>query len=219
MTVTSAVLGVSYLTYVPQAQTDDGRRHDDGRQSRGLLKLNSRCALCVRSACALYTHSALATRCACVVNSLASPKFWQKLDAQRRTGLIFPISMRGPCVAYVWLGLKYILHLRKPKIRYDIGFSLGDFTKINVCFVIPFGVAVRGNATLNCLHWLFRSRGTLRCGVTPVLALTNVTFVTHFYPFWVAVRGKATCIGQSVLGTFGKPKVRYVNDFNLGSFI
>ena len=60
----------------------------------------------MRSACALYTHSALATRCACVVNSLASPKFWQKLDAQRRTGLIFPISMRGPCVAYVWLGLK-----------------------------------------------------------------------------------------------------------------
>ena len=47
------------------------------------------CALCLRSACALYATSALATRCACVVNSIASPKFGQKLDAQRRTGLIF----------------------------------------------------------------------------------------------------------------------------------
>ena len=47
MTVISAVLGVSYLTHVPQARTDndgttDGRQHD-GRQSRGLLKCNSRC--------------------------------------------------------------------------------------------------------------------------------------------------------------------------------
>ena len=33
------------------------------------------CALCMRSACALYASSALATRCACIVNSLASPKF------------------------------------------------------------------------------------------------------------------------------------------------
>ena len=39
MTVTSAVLGVSYLTHVPQARTDDGR------QSRGLLKFNSRCII------------------------------------------------------------------------------------------------------------------------------------------------------------------------------
>ena len=34
------------------------------------------CALCMRSACALYASSALATRCACIVNSLASPKFF-----------------------------------------------------------------------------------------------------------------------------------------------
>ena len=27
---------------MPQARTDDGRRHDGGRQSRGLLKFNSR---------------------------------------------------------------------------------------------------------------------------------------------------------------------------------
>ena len=33
------------------------------------------CALCMRSACALYASSALATLCACIVNSLASPKF------------------------------------------------------------------------------------------------------------------------------------------------
>ena len=32
-------------------------------------------ALCMRYACALHTSSALATRCACVVNSLASSKF------------------------------------------------------------------------------------------------------------------------------------------------
>ena len=29
-------------------------------------------------------------------------------------------------------------HLRNPKIRYDIGFSVGAFTKINICFVTPF---------------------------------------------------------------------------------
>ena len=34
------------------------------------------CALCMRSACALYASSALATRCACIGNSLASPKFF-----------------------------------------------------------------------------------------------------------------------------------------------
>ena len=34
------------------------------------------CALCMRSACALYASSALATRCACIVNSLASPKLF-----------------------------------------------------------------------------------------------------------------------------------------------
>ena len=37
-----------------------------------------------------------------------------------------------------------------------------------------------------CLHWLFRTRGTLSCDVTPVLALTRFTqtHVTFFcYPF------------------------------------
>ena len=34
------------------------------------------CALCMRSACALYASGALATRCACIGNSLASPKFF-----------------------------------------------------------------------------------------------------------------------------------------------
>ena len=40
-----------------------------------------------------------------------------------------------------------IPHLRKPKIRYNIGFNLG-ICKKKLCFVTPFGVAVRGNATL-----------------------------------------------------------------------
>ena len=62
-------------------------------------------ALCMRYACALHTSSALATRCPCVVNSLASSKFGQKFDAQRRTGHIFHFSMRATCDALVWLGL------------------------------------------------------------------------------------------------------------------
>ena len=64
--------------------------------------------LCVeraRAACAGHSSSAPATRSACIVNSLASSEFWQKFDAQRRTGHIFHFSMRGPCVALVWLGL------------------------------------------------------------------------------------------------------------------
>ena len=68
------------------------------------------CALCMCYACALHTSSALATRCACVVNLLASSKFWQQFNAQRCTGHIFQLSMRGPCVALVWLGLK-VSHL------------------------------------------------------------------------------------------------------------
>ena len=44
-----------------------------------------------------------------------------------------------------------IPHLRNPKIRYDIGFSVGAFTKINVCFVTPFWVAVMGKAKLKIL--------------------------------------------------------------------
>ena len=60
-------------------------------------------ALCMRYACALHTYSALETRCACVVNSLASSKFCQKFDAQRRTGHIFNFSMRGPWSAVAQL--------------------------------------------------------------------------------------------------------------------
>ena len=37
-----------------------------------------------------------------------------------------------------------ILHLRNPKLRYDIGFSVGAFTKINVCFVTPFWGCCQG---------------------------------------------------------------------------
>ena len=53
--------------------------------------------LCMRSVCALYTRSALAARCAFVVNSLASPKSWQKLGAQRRTDLIFHFLIDFQC--------------------------------------------------------------------------------------------------------------------------
>ena len=66
-----------------------------------------------------------------------------------------------------------------------------------------------------CLHWLFRTRGTLSCDVTPVLALTrftqtHVTFFCYpfFTPFGSTVRGKGNskiaAIGHSVLGN---PKV------------
>ena len=61
------------------------------------------CALCMRSACALYASSALATRCACVVNSLASPKFWQKLDAHAL--VLFLIFLCADRASRMWLGL------------------------------------------------------------------------------------------------------------------
>ena len=37
-----------------------------------------------------------------------------------------------------------IPHLRNPKIRYDIGFSVTAFTKINVFFVTPFWGCCQG---------------------------------------------------------------------------
>ncbi len=40
---------------------------------------------------------------------------------------------------YLQLIALVIPHLSNPKIRYDIGFSVGAFTKINVCFVTPLG--------------------------------------------------------------------------------
>ena len=78
----------------------------------------------------------------------------------------------------------------------------------------------------HCLHWLFRTRGTLSCDVIPVLALTRFTqtYVTFFcYPFFTpfgsTVRGKGNpkiaSIGHSVLGN---PKVRYDTGFSFAFF-
>ena len=77
-----------------------------------------------------------------------------------------------------------------------------------------------------CLHWLFRTRGTLSCDVTPVLALTGVTNTCNFLllplfftPFGSTIRGKGNpkiaSIGHSVLGN---PKVRYDTGFSFAFF-
>ena len=58
-----------------------------------------------------------------------------------------PLGLLSRANPHLQLIALVIPHLKNPKIRYDIGFSIGGFTKINVCFVTPFGVPVRGNAT------------------------------------------------------------------------
>ena len=89
----------------------------------------------------------------------------------------------------------------------------------------PFGVVLRGKwHAYNCMHWLFCTRGTLRCDVTPVLALTrftwtNVTCVTLFTRFGSTLKGKGNpkiaSIGHCVLGN---PRVRYDTAFNIDFF-
>ena len=79
-----------------------------------------------------------------------------------------------------------IPHLRNPKIRYDIGFSLGALIKINVCFVTPFLGCCRGKChTYNCLHWLFCTRGTLKVQCDPGFNLDTcyINTCNFCYPF------------------------------------
>ena len=119
-----------------------------------------------------------------------------------------------------------ILNLSNPKIRYDIGFSLGAFTKINVCFVTPFWVLLSGvNGThLQLLALVIPNSGNtkVRCDISVSLDTfyinkINVTFAT---PFGSTVKGKgnpkSASIGHSVLGN---KKVRYDTDFSIAFYI
>ena len=55
------------------------------------------------------------------------------------------LSRANPHLQLIALVIPYLRH---PKVRYDIGFSLGAFTKIKYVLLPIFAVAVRGNATL-----------------------------------------------------------------------
>ena len=48
------------------------------------------------------------------------------------------LSQANPHIYLIALAIPYSRNL---KVRYDIGFSLAAFTKINVCFVTPVWVA------------------------------------------------------------------------------
>ena len=103
----------------------------------------------------------------------------------------------------------------------DPGFSLDTFyiNKCNFCY--PFlpllGVPSRLKTTLRLLTLVIPYSRTLRYDMTLVLALLfftqkHVNFVTPFYyPFWVAVRGKAKLNILALVSPYSeKPTVRYV---------
>ncbi len=79
-------------------------------------------------------------------------------------------------------------------------------------------------ATLRLLPLVIPNSGTLRYDMTRVLALLflhnfmSIVLPLVITPFWVAVRGKAKQILILVSPYSEKPKVRYISDFNLGSF-
>ena len=113
-------------------------------------------------------------------------------------------------------------------VRFDPGFSLDTLyiNKCNFCYTfLPLlGVLLGVQATLRLLPLVIPYSGTLRYDMTLVLALLftqiHVNFLPLFItPFWVAVRCKAKLKILALVSPYSeKPKVRYVNDFYLGSF-
>ena len=97
---------------------------------------------------------------------------------------------------------------------------------VNKCnFCLPLlGVLSGVKATLRLPPLVIPHSGTLRHDMTLVLALlffyiNTYQFVTPvYYPFWVAVRGKAKLKILALVSSYSeKPKLHYVSDFNLGS--
>ena len=81
------------------------------------------------------------------------------------------------------------------------------------CYLLRLLSGVNDTLTIACI-WVFRTRGTLRCDVTPALALTrftqtNVTFVTPFGSTKIA------SIGHCLLRN---PNVRYTTGFRIAFF-
>ena len=114
-------------------------------------------------------------------------------------------------------------------MRCDPGFSLDTFyiNKCNFCY--PFlpllGVLLGVKATLRLLPLVIPYSGTLRYDMTLVLELLflhkcmSILLPLFITPFWVVVRGKAKLKILALVSPYSeKPKVRYVSDFNLGSF-
>ena len=115
-----------------------------------------------------------------------------------------------------------IPHLRNPNTRYDIGFSIGAFTKINDVLLPLFGLLARVMPHLQLLALVIPHSGNTKVRCYPDFCIGTFyinNFVTPFTTFRSTVRGKGNpeiaSIGHSVLG---KPKVRYDTGFSIVFF-
>ena len=90
-----------------------------------------------------------------------------------------------------------IPHLRNPTIRYDIGFSVGAFTKINVSCVTPFWGCCQGMMPhFQLLALVIQYSGNTKVRCDPGFSLdtfyiNKCNFFYHFfYSFWEYIQGR-----------------------------
>ena len=109
------------------------------------------------------------------------------------------------------------------KMRCDPSFSLDTFyvNKCNFCYpflpllgvlskIVSIGNSVLGNPKV---------RYDTGFGIAFLNKYMSILLPLFITPFWVAVRGKAKLKILALVSPYSeKPNVRYVSDFNLGSF-
>ena len=101
---------------------------------------------------------------------------------------------------YLHLIALVIPHLRNPKIRYDIGFNVSAFTKINVCFVTPLGFLSGVMPHLQLLALVIPHSGNTKVRCDPAFSLdrfyiNKCNFCHPFLPLLGVLSGvKATLI-------------------------
>ena len=109
-------------------------------------------------------------------------------------------------------------------MRCNTGFSIETFYVKQMSPLLPlftpFGRAVRGKGTPKIASIGHSVLGNAKIRYDTGLALRFLhKYMSSVLPPFVAVRGKATLKMLTLVSTYSrKPKVRYVSDFNFGSF-
>ena len=155
----------------------------------------------MRPVYALYTRSALATRCAFVVNWLASPKSWQKLGAQRRTDLNFHFLINFQCAGRPsrmcdWaISFTFAVQIR---LSYT---SLGNLWRLSPSLVVLLYPAPWRHSQK--IRYLEQKRKTVdynrveEFNFTIVIGNVQVTYPSYYYKCQNQLKCWYTCQGIS----------------------
>ena len=96
-----------------------------------------------------------------------------------------PLGLLSRANPHLQLIALVIPQLRNPKIRYDIGFSVDAFTKINVCFVTPLGFLSGVMPHLQLLVLVIPHSGNIKVRCDPGFSLDTfyINKCNFCYPF------------------------------------